>query len=72
MDAQYIHLDSVRTALQVIVVMTKCGDKFEFARPAALSTDDPNRNVGGNWKTPLCRRIEEQMQQAQKPPMLRP
>lgn len=55
---QYIQTESVRTSIQAIVVLKKTGHVFEYERPAALSSDDPRRNIGGGYKTPLCREIE--------------
>jgi len=58
---QFISASQLHTALQVIVVMTKSGDSFDYARPAALSTESPKRHVGGFWKTPHCRAIERDL-----------
>jgi len=61
-EAKYIHPDAVRTSIRVIVAVQKCeGDWLKWSRPAALSTDDPKRNLQGGWKTPLCREVEAAM-----------
>lgn len=63
METQYIHLDAVRTSLQVITTVQKFEDKdwMKWSRPAALSTNDPKRNVQGGWKTPACVEAETAM-----------
>lgn len=63
MEPQYIHLNAVRTSIQVIVAVQRCEDKdwLKWSRPAALSTNDPKRNLQGGWKTPACREVEAQM-----------
>lgn len=60
MDTQYIHLEAVRTSLQVITTVGKFDDKdwMKWSRPAALSSDDPKRNLQGGWKTPVCKEVE--------------
>lgn len=56
---QYIHLNAVKNTLVVIVTLARLDRSwFTYSRPAALSTDNPKRNLQGGWKTPLCRLIE--------------
>ena len=59
MDFHYIHPNTVKTAIQTIVARKRGGDSFEYSHTAALSTNNPGRRVVGNWKTPLCQRIEQ-------------
>ena len=61
MSIQYIHPDAVRTSIQVIQTCAKIADKawLQWSLPAALSTDDPKRNLQGGWKTPACRAVEQ-------------
>lgn len=63
METQYIHLNAVRTSLQVITTVQIFKDKnwMKWSRPAALSTNDPKRNVQGGWKTPACKEVEVAM-----------
>ena len=63
METQYIHLDAVRTSLQVITTVQRFKDTdwMKWSRPAALSTNDPKRNVQGGWKTPACKEVEAAM-----------
>lgn len=58
---QFIHPDALKTSLQVIALAPKVGLSMEYSRPAALSSDDPRRNIQGGYKTPLCREIEDAM-----------
>lgn len=60
MEPQYIHLDAVRTSLQVIAMVPRLEGKdwLQWSRPAALSTNDPTRNVQGGWKTAACKEVE--------------
>lgn len=55
----FISVAQLHITLQVIVAMGKSGDGFEYMRPASLSTINPRRNLGGHWKTPHCRELEQ-------------
>lgn len=71
MGPRYIHLDALRTSLQVIVAVGKLSnseDWTKWSRPAALSTDDPKRNVQGGWKTPAFREAEARMRLSEHSP----
>lgn len=62
MEVQFIHSNAVKTTIQVITVMSRMkGDHFQWGRPAALSTDNPRRNLQGHWKNKLCLAIEREM-----------
>lgn len=63
METQYIHLEAVRTSLRVITTVQKLKDKdwMKWSRPAALSTNDPRRNLQGGWITPACKEAEAAM-----------
>jgi glutamate synthase domain-containing protein 2 len=63
---QFISAGSLQTTLQVHQALKLGGEAFEFARPASLSTEDPNRTVHGNWKTPFCRQAEAELSQLRR------
>lgn len=60
MDTQFIHTNAVRNTISVITALERCQDKdwLKWSRPAALSTNDPKRNLQGGWKTPACKEVE--------------
>lgn len=51
MVTHYIHLDAVRTTLQVLKTLKQCDDVdwLDWKRPAALSTAETGRNRQGTW-----------------------
>lgn len=73
METHYIHLEAVRTSLQVIVTCKKLTNKdwMRWSRPAALSAIEPGRNLQGGWKTKACREAEEDLKPAKAKGILR-
>lgn len=61
MQTHYISVAEVQTVIQVIVAMKDSPDFFQWGRPAALSSTDSGRRIGGNWKNKLCRQVEQAM-----------
>lgn len=55
----FISVAQLHITLQVIVAMGNSGDRLDYVRPASLSTINPRHRVGGHWKTPHCRELEQ-------------
>lgn len=58
----YISAAEVKTVIQVIKALTNCPHFFQWGRPAAMSSQDPGRRIGGQWKNKLCREVEAAME----------
>jgi len=69
LEKQYIHLDAVRTSLQVIVMTSRLTDRdwMRWSRPAALRASEPGRNLQGGWKTKACLEAEAAMRKMARP-----
>lgn len=68
----FISADQLHITLQVIVAMPQSGDSLEYLRPASISTSSPASRLGGHWKTPHYREVEQALSLEASPLHTRP
>lgn len=63
----YISAVEVKTVIQVIKALTNSPHFFQWGRPSAMSSQDPGRRIGGQWKNKLCLEVEAAMKLSANP-----